>query len=163
MIADMPYVDFQCMLDDPPGYRNYWTAEYLTSFPDEAIASFHARAADMVVPSPSQHVLIPQGGAIARGPSEYPLPWRQAPWCAHPFGLWENPLDDERGKRWAHSIRADLKPWAMDSVYLNFIGEEGEERIVSSFGNENYQRLARIKAQYDPGNLFRLNQNIRPM
>jgi FAD/FMN-containing dehydrogenase len=163
MIADMPYVDFQCMLDDPPGYRNYWTAEYLTEFPDEAVSNFCARASDMIVPSPSQHVLIPQGGAIGRGPSHYPLPWRQAPWCAHPFGLWEHPLDDERGKRWAQSIRGDLKPWALDSVYLNFIGEEGEERIVSSFGNENYKRLARVKAQYDPGNLFRLNQNIKPM
>jgi FAD/FMN-containing dehydrogenase len=162
MLADMPYVDFQCMLDDPPGYRNYWTAEYLTAFPDDAVMKFDALAADMIIPSPSQHVLIPQGGAVGRGPSEYPLPWRHALWCVHPFGLWDDAHDDERGKRWAHSIRTELKPWTMDSVYLNFIGEEGENRIISSFGKENYQRLARIKAQYDPGNLFRLNQNIKP-
>ncbi|MCZ7557630.1 MAG: FAD-binding oxidoreductase [Bacteroidia bacterium] len=162
MITEMPYVDFQCMLDDPPGYRNYWTAEYLSAFPDAAVNNFSKRASDMIVPSPSQHVLIPQGGAIDRGPSHYPLPWRSAPWCVHPFGLWENPLDDARGKKWARSIREEMKPWALDSVYLNFIGEEGEERIIASFGEENYRRLAGVKATYDPENLFRLNQNIKP-
>ena len=54
LIAEMPYAELQCMLDDPPGYRNYWSAEYLDAFPDEAVARFCARATDMIVPSPSQ-------------------------------------------------------------------------------------------------------------
>jgi hypothetical protein len=91
MIAELPYAELQCMLDDPPGYRNYWSAEYLDAIPDEAVDRFCARAPDMIVPSPSQHVLFPQGGAVARGPSEYPVPWRRAAWCVHPFGLWEGP------------------------------------------------------------------------
>jgi FAD/FMN-containing dehydrogenase len=123
---------------------------------------FCARADDLIVPSPSQHVLIPQGGAVARGPAHYPLPWRHAPWCVHPFGLWENPADDDRGRQWARNIRADLRPWAIDAVYLNFIGEEGEDRHMAGFGQENYRRLAKVKAQYDPENLFRLNHNIKP-
>lgn len=162
MIADMPYADFQCMLDDPPGYRNYWSAEYLEAFPDEAVARFCARARDMVVPSPSQHVLLPQGGAVGRGVGDFPMPWRLAPWVVHPFGLWENPADDEQAIQWAHDIRKDLEPWATGAVYLNFIGDEGEERIVASFGRENYDRLARLKAKYDPDNVFHLNQNIKP-
>jgi FAD/FMN-containing dehydrogenase len=161
-ISEMPYADLQCMLDDPPGFRNYWSAEYLSSFPDEAIAKFCARASDMIVPSPSQHALFPQGGAIARGPAEYPVPWRVAPWCVHPFGLWSNPDDDERGTRWARSVRADLAPWATGDVYLNFIGDEGQDRVVAGFGRGNYERLAKVKAKYDPSNLFRSNHNIRP-
>jgi FAD/FMN-containing dehydrogenase len=162
LIVEVPYAELQSMLDDPPGYRNYWSAEYLNAFPDEAVARFCARATDMVVPSPSQHVLFPQGGAVARGPADFPIPWRQAPWCVHPFGLWEDPADDERGKQWARDIRADLQPWATGAVLLNFIGDEGQDRVVASFGRENYERLARIKAHYDPENVFHLNHNITP-
>jgi len=162
MLAEMPYADFQCMLDDPPGYRNYWSAEYLDSLPDQAVDRFCARAGDMIVPSASQHVLFPQGGAVARAPAEYPVPWRHAPWIVHPFGLWEDPADDARGRQWAHDIRADLKPWSSGAVYLNFIGDEGEDRVVAGFGRDNYARLARVKREYDPENLFRLNHNIKP-
>jgi FAD/FMN-containing dehydrogenase len=163
MIAEMPYAEVQCMLDDPPGYRNYWSAEYLDSFPDEAVDLFCRRAEDMIVPSPSQHVMIPQGGAVAHAPADYPIPWRSAPWCVHPFGLWEDPADDERGRRWTRDVRADLRPWASGAVYLNFIGDdEGSDRLIAGFGAENHARLARVKAEYDPGNLFRLNHNIQP-
>lgn len=162
LIAEMPYADLQCMLDDPPGYRNYWSAEYLDALPDEAIDLFCARAHDMIVPSASQHVLFPQGGMVERGPVHYPVPWRHAPWVVHPFGLWQDPADDERGRRWAHDIRADLKPWSSGTVYLNFIGNEGEERLKAGFGRENYARLAQVKTRYDPENLFHLNHNIKP-
>lgn len=162
MIAEMPYADFQCMLDDPPGNRNYWSAEYLDTFPDEAVGRFCARARDMIVPSPSQHVLFPQGGAVARGPADYPISWRRAPWIVHPFGLWHDPAEDERGMRWVRDLRADFKPWSSGAVYLNFIGDEGEDRVVAGFGRENYARLAKVKARYDPDNIFRLNHNIRP-
>jgi FAD/FMN-containing dehydrogenase len=162
MIAEMPYADLQCMIDDPPGFRNYWSAEYLDSFPDKAVELFCNRAYDMIVPSASQHALLPQGGAVGRGPSGYPLPWRHAPWVVHPFGLWQDPADDARGRQWAKDIRADLKPWSSGAVYLNFIGDEGDDRVVAGFGRENYARLARVKAEYDPQNVFHLNHNIRP-
>jgi FAD/FMN-containing dehydrogenase len=162
LIVEVPYAELQSMLDDPPGYRNYWSAEYLDSFPDEAVDRFCARAYDMVVPSPSQHVLFPQGGAVTQGPAEYPVPWRRAAWCVHPFGLWDDPVDDERARRWARNLRADLRPWASGDVYLNFIGDEGHERVVAGFGRENYERLAAIKVRYDPDNVFHLNHNIAP-
>jgi FAD/FMN-containing dehydrogenase len=156
LVLETSNADFQCMLDDPPGFRNYWSAEYLDSLPNEALDLFCARARDMIVPSPSQHVLIPQGGAIARGPADYPVPWRSASWCVHPFGLWEDPADDERGIRWARAVREDLRPWATGNVYLNFIGDEGVDRVVAGFGRENYQRLAMVKTEYDPENVFRI-------
>jgi FAD/FMN-containing dehydrogenase len=161
-ISEMPYADLQCLLDDPPGHRNYWSAEYLDAFPDEAVALFCARARNMIVPSASQHVVFPQGGAVGRKPADYPLPWRHAPWVVHPFGLWNDPADDDRARRWANDVRADLKPWSSGAVYLNFIGDEGEDRVIAGFGRENYARLARVKGQYDPENVFHLNHNIKP-
>jgi len=162
LIAEMPYAQLQCMLDDPPGYRNYWSAEYLVALPDEAIERFSARALEMLVPSPSQHVLFPQGGAVGRAPDSHPLPWRHAPWVAHPFALWKDPSDDDRVRRWVRNVRADLEPWSSGAVYLNFIGDEGQDRLDSGFGREHVARLGKVKAQYDPENVFRLNHNIRP-
>jgi FAD/FMN-containing dehydrogenase len=162
MIAEMPYAELQCMLDDPPGFRNYWSAEYLGSLPNEAVELFCKRATDMIVPSASQHVLFPAGGATARETADWPVPWRRAPWCVHPFGLWTDPADDDRGRKWAHDIRADLKPWATGDIYLNFIGDEGDERLIAGFGKNNYRRLRQVKAKYDPNNVFHVNHNIRP-
>jgi FAD/FMN-containing dehydrogenase len=162
MVVEMPYAEFQCMLDDPPGHRNYWSATYLDSLPDEAVDVNCARASDMIVPSHSQHALAPQGGAVARGRADYPIPWRSAPWYVLTFGMWEEPSDDERGRRWAQQTRADLAPWAADTVYLNFIGDEGADRIVAGLGAENYSLLAKVKTEYDPENVFHLNHNIKP-
>jgi len=162
LIFEVPYAELQSMLDDPPGYRNYWSAEYLDALSDAAIDLFCSRARDMIVPSPSEQVLVPLGGSIARGPSDYPIAWRQASWHLFPFGLWANPSDDQRVKQWADNLRADLRPWSSGAVYLNFIGDEGHDRVIAGFGANNYARLAAVKAKYDPDNVFHLNHNIRP-
>jgi FAD/FMN-containing dehydrogenase len=162
MIAELPYAEIQSALDDPPGYRNYWSAEHLAELPDAAIDLFCARADDMVVPSPSQQAVLPWGGAVARQPGDWPLPHRRAAWVVHPFGLWEEPADDKRGIAWSKALCADMKPFATGDVYLNFIGDEGESRVVAGFGPENYERLAAVKAQHDPHNVFRHNHNIKP-
>jgi FAD/FMN-containing dehydrogenase len=162
LIVEVPHAELQGMLDDPPGYRNYWSAEYLDTFPNAAVDHFCARASDMIAPSPSQHVLFPQGGAVARGRSDWPVPWRKAAWCVHPFGLRADPADDERERRWARDLRTDLQPWASGAVYHNFIGDEGQERVIAGFGRDQYARLAAIKAKYDPDNVFHVNHNIMP-
>ncbi|MEV6523852.1 FAD-binding oxidoreductase [Longispora sp. NPDC051575] len=162
MITALPYVEFQSMLDDPPGFRNYWSAEHLDALPDPAVDAFCASAATMIVPSPSQHALFALGGAVARGTGDWPISFRSAPWVVHPFGLWSDPADDERGRAWARGVRTAMEPWSTGDVYLNFTGDEGHERVVAGFGKANYDRLAAIKSQYDPGNLFHLNHNIRP-
>ncbi|BBJ44144.1 hypothetical protein SSPO_068620 [Streptomyces antimycoticus] len=117
---------------------------------------------DRATQPPSQHVLFPQGAAVAEGPFDYPLPWRGAAWIVHPFGLWDDPADDARVRQWAHDTRADVRPWSRGAVYLNFIGREGRDRVIEGFGAENYHRLAGVKALYDPDNVFRLNHNIEP-
>jgi FAD/FMN-containing dehydrogenase len=162
MIAEMPYAAIQSALDDPPGFRNYWSAEHLSELPDEAIKAFSDRGAEMPYPSPSQQIVLPWGGAVARDADKWPLPHRNAAWVAHPFGMWADAADDKRGIEWARNLCADLKPWATGAVYLNFIGNEGQDRVIAGFGPENYQRLARVKGEFDPANVFHLNQNIKP-
>ncbi|MFK4105864.1 FAD-binding protein [Streptomyces sp. NPDC019531] len=162
IVNGLPYADFQCMLDDPPGMRNYWSAEYLTGLPDDLVDVFCARADSMPLPSGNQQILLPQGGAVADGPAEWPVPYRDALWLVHPFGIWESPADDERCVQWVRDVRTDVQPWSTGAVYLNFIGDEGADRVVAGVGTENAHRLAALKRRYDPDNVFRFNHNIRP-
>lgn len=162
LVAEMPYAELQSALDDPPGYRNYWSVEHLASFPDAAMDVFAATAKEMISPSPSQQAVLPWGGAVARDANKWPLPHRRAAWVVHPFGLWSDPADDARGMAWARKVCDDLEEWATGDVYLNFIGNEGQSRVIAGFGEENYKRLARVKCEYDPENVFHLNQNILP-
>ncbi|UUU20979.1 FAD-binding oxidoreductase [Streptomyces sp. DSM 40750] len=162
VVGAMPYADAQCMIDDPPGMRNYWSAEYLTGLPDELVDVFATRAWTMPVPTGTQHVLFPLGGAIADGPAHYPVPYRNSPWVVHPFGIWEDPADDARCVRWVRDVRADVRPWSTGAVYLNFVGDEGADRVVAGLGVDNYRRLTAVKTVYDPDNVFRFNHNIPP-
>ncbi|GAA3025255.1 FAD-binding oxidoreductase [Streptomyces glomeratus] len=162
VVSAMPYADVQCMLDSPPGLRNHWSVEYVRALPDELVDAFCARAPSMPVPSACQQMLFPQGGAIASGPAEYPVAFRDAPWAVHPFGVWADPADDERALRWVTDVRADARPWSTGAVYLNLIGDEGRDRVVAGLGTEHLNRLARVKRQYDPDNVFRYNHNILP-
>ena len=158
----IPYVEFNKMLDDPPGHRNYWTASYHDSFPDAAIEGFIGYGRQMK-PSAAQLVFLPWGGAVARvDPAETPMARRDTAWVTHPFALWTDADDDNFWMNWARGFNRDMKSFSSDGVYLNFIGNEGEDRIVAAYGKANYDRLAKIKAQYDPENIFRFNQNIKP-
>ncbi|MFK0223901.1 FAD-binding oxidoreductase [Streptomyces vinaceus] len=161
VLTALPYADFQCMLDDPPGLRNYWSAEYLTGMPDELVSVFCALG-DVMPTGGTQHVMFPLGGAIADGPPEFPVPYRDSPWAVHPFGIWEDPADDERAVRWVKDVRAKVQPWSSGAVYLNFTGDEGSERVAAGLGAENLARLGAVKRAYDPDNVFRFNHNIRP-
>ena len=82
---------------------------------------------------------------------------------SHPFATWDDPADDEANIAWVRDYRKANAPFTTGGVYLNFIGDEGDERIKAAFGAEKYDRLAQIKGEYDPANVFAGNQNIRPM
>ncbi|MFD7304100.1 BBE domain-containing protein, partial [Streptomyces pharetrae] len=96
------------------------------------------------------------------GPAEYPVPYRDSPWVVHPFGIWADPADDQRCIPWVHDVRGHVRPWATGAVYLNFIGDEGADRVRAGLGPENTDRLAALKRRWDPDNVFRFNHNIRP-
>ena len=162
LVGAMPYVEFQQMIDDPPGLRNYWTADYLAELSDDAIEVFASRSDRMPVPSACQSILFPWGGEAARvSAGDTPMVQRDAAWVAHPFVLWDSADDDDQHIGWGRGISADMKQFTSGGVYLNFIGNEGQDRVRAAFG-DNYDRLAEVKARYDPDNFFRFNQNIEP-
>ena len=107
--------------------------------------------------------MFPWGGAVARGDDgSTPMANRSAKWITHPFAVWENSEDNEANIAWTRRFRADINRYASGGIYLNFIGDEGQDRIRAAFGPDNYDRLAAVKAEFDPNNIFKANQNIRP-
>jgi FAD/FMN-containing dehydrogenase len=164
MVQPMPYLAVQRLIDpgNQKGMRNYWTAEFLTGLPDaaiETICRYH-----LSKPSPlTQIVLVPGGGAVGRVPDDrMAIGQRQAPFNIHIMSMWTEIADDEANIVWTQEFGAAMKSFATGRVYLNFIGDEGEDRVKAAFGPETYARLQKLKRSYDAGNLFRLNQNIKP-
>jgi len=162
LVGPMPYAEFQCMIDDPPGLQNYWTADYHDELPDEALDVFLKYGFERQSPF-AQQILVPWGGEIARVAEDAtPMTNRDVSWITHPFALWEDPSDTDANIAWARGFRRDIAHYATGGAYLNFIGDEGEDRIRAAFGEEKYNRLAAVKAEWDPTNVFRGNQNIKP-
>ncbi len=154
------YADFQCSVDDPPGYRNYWTAENVIDLPDEAIDLIVRRATDLP-PGPSQLFIVAWGGAVRRfGPAHSPLAGREARFIVHPLLLWEDPADDERNQVLGRAFRSDVRQWSIGATYPNFLGEEGSTRMSAAFGT-SAGRLSAVKSQWDPHGAFRTHQAIR--
>ncbi|MGY1745287.1 FAD-binding oxidoreductase [Blastococcus sp. SYSU D00695] len=162
LISPMPYVDFQCMIDDPPGMRQYWSGDYHDTMPDDAVEVFVKYGSDRVSPL-TQQLMVAWGGAIARVPDEAtPLTHRSARWVTHPFATWADPGQDAANVEWVHAFRRDVARYTNGGTYLNFIGAEGQDRIRAAYGDANHARLQQVKRRFDPDNTFRGNQNIRP-
>jgi FAD/FMN-containing dehydrogenase len=162
----MPYVEVQKILDEdyPEGWRYYWKSVNVNRLDDEVIEHLiaHAEAA------PSDHSTIDvwyQGGAMSRvGAGETAFGDRSAPYLLGIEANWEEkPQDDEANVAWARECVADMRQFSDGGMYLNFPGllEEGQEMMRDAYG-ENYKRLVALKNEYDPTNLFRMNQNVKP-
>lgn len=141
---------------------NYWSADFHNDLPDAALDVLVASGRSL--PSPeSQQFVVPWGGAVAVGPKGgSPLTRRESAFVSHPFGIAANLAGGERARDWVRAGRSALVPYANGGVYLNFIGNEGQDRVRAAFGEENYARLARVKKELDPENVFRGNQNVLP-
>lgn len=87
---------------------------------------------------------------------------REAFLAVNLVGMWPDPPQDAEHLDWVRNTATSLQPFGTGGAYLNFSGDEGEGRVRAAYGAQAYEQLARIKATYDPGNLFRLNQNIKP-
>jgi FAD/FMN-containing dehydrogenase len=153
------YADFQRSFDDPPGYRNYWTAENVVDLPDDAITALVERAQELPAGA-SQLFIVAWGGAVRRfGPGHSPLGGREARFIVHPLLLWEDPADDERCRSLGRAFRADMRPWSSGATYPNFLGEEGAARMRAAYG-ASAERLARLKDEWDPNRVFRTHQEV---
>jgi len=164
LVEPMPYTAVQQLIDPtmPAGMRHHWGGDFLDALPDEAIDVFCA-AAD-TVPSPlTQILLMPAGGQIARVDEDATaIGQRHAPWTTHLLAVWRDPDESARNLAWLRALQAAADPYATGRTWLNFLGDEGEQRVQRAVGKEKYGRMQAIKDRYDPGNLFHLNQNIPP-
>jgi FAD/FMN-containing dehydrogenase len=164
--ATKAYLEMQSELDAyfPAGLRYYWKALYLDGLGDAAIDA----TVDWSLRRPSERTLMVIrhcGGAMSRvGAEETAFGDRSSEWMLSIDSTWDDPADDERNIAWTRDFWDDAHRFSQQGkTYFNFPGflEEGESAVRASYG-ANHARLARIKARYDPDNLFRLNQNIRP-
>ena len=164
MMGPMPYTAVQTMLDQsaPTGWRYYEKAGFMSGLSEDAIGILVDRFA--TVPSPYSIILLFQlGGAVARAPGGQTAYFhRDAVYNFEVISTWQDAADDEKNVRWARELWDEFAPFASNSVYVNSLGEEGQDRVVAAYGMETYNRLAALKKKYDPTNLFRLNQNIKP-
>jgi FAD/FMN-containing dehydrogenase len=166
LVQPMPYTALQSMLDDggPKGIRGYFKAEFMDELSDEAIDKLARHGARRAGPM-AQLLMEPMRGAISdMGEDETALGRRDVEWCYHALAMWLEPDPDTADAHvaWAKGLAEDLRPHSTAGVYLNYISDdEGEERVRSSYGPK-YDRLVALKDRYDPDNMFRLNQNIRP-
>ena len=164
LVGPMPYVAVQQLLDPPAvkGMQNYWTADFFSGLPDDAIDTLVEHATKPVSPL-TQIIVVPGGGAVARvHDDDTAFGQRTAPWNIHFLSMWPDPADTERNIAYTRAISTAMKPWTTGEVYLNFIGDEGQDRVEAGFGPAKYARLRELKAKWDPTNLFRHNQNIPP-
>jgi len=164
LIQPMPYTVFQGLLDAtaPKGLRSYWRGEYLQSLPDEAVDTFVRHGRDLAEAGQplSQMVVFRIGQGVAAVPDEATaFSHRGANYLFHPITMWQHPADDQRLMAGTRTFCDAMRPFSTGGAYLNFTPED---RVRDAYGAAKYERLVELKTRYDPENLFRLNQNIRP-
>jgi FAD/FMN-containing dehydrogenase len=167
MIGPMPYVQVQRMMDEgfPAGRQNYWKSNFLKGLDSEAIEIIVDHVAK--APSPFTAVGIEQfGGAVNRvGIDDTAFNHRDARYNLLIVGIWTDPAAKAENVKWVRDLWDAMDPYSSGGVYVNYLGQEadeGAERVKAAYGAEKYERLVALKNKYDPTNLFRLNQNIKP-
>jgi FAD/FMN-containing dehydrogenase len=164
MIEPMPYTAFQEILDPtaPWGTQVYNSGEHIRELSDEAIDTFVEHAGELDAPL-SQAIMFRHGGAVSRVPEDaMAAGHRDAAYMMHPIAVWDDPADSERHISWCRGLCRAMRPYTTGGVYLNMVMDEGENRVRDGYGSEKYRRLVALKDRYDPGNLFSVNQNIKP-
>jgi len=163
-IGMAPYAAWQSGFDglNEPGFRNYWKshnfAEVNSGLIDVILTALENQ------PSPHCEIFLPHlGGANNRvDPMATAYHHRQDPFLMNVHSRWEQPEDDARMIAWARKLFNDTQPYATGGVYVNFVSDEGEDRVRSAYPTATWNKLVELKTKYDPNNQFRLNQNIQP-
>jgi hypothetical protein len=164
-VGPRPYLQLQQMFDPtvPHGWHYYWKSWELPPLTDRAIDALVEQAARIT--SPRSYLIVFQlGGAVARvGDLDTAFPQRDAAHNVNINAVWlPGDPEPERHVSWAREAFAALEPFAAGRAYVNFLGDEGQDRVRAAYGPEKYARLVALKRQYDPQNVLRLNQNIDP-
>jgi FAD/FMN-containing dehydrogenase len=158
-----PYTSWQKTFDPllTPGVRNYWKSHNLSALREGAVDSIVEYAAK--IPSPQGEIFIGlisgQANRVSKEATAYVQ--RDAKLVLNVHSRWEKPEDDKRCIAWAREFFSKTAPYATGGVYVNFLTQDEADRVKAAYG-ANYDRLVQLKSKYDPENLFRLNQNIKP-
>jgi FAD/FMN-containing dehydrogenase len=163
-VGPLPYTALQSIVENfnPPGLRNYWKTSYLNELSDDAIDVMVERFE--TAPSPYSHVVLYRlGGAVNRVDSDdTAVAYRDARHVFLVVGMWSDSAQDEKNIQWVRELWSAVQPFSSGGFYVNYEGDAALEQIRAAYGPEKYERLVALKNKYDPANLFRLNQNIKP-
>ena len=165
-IQPMPYRALQSASDAgfPPGQQHYWKGSSLTDLSDEAIeVLLHFVEEDSKKAKPTTGVGLQQlhGGASRVDPTSTAYPHREPHYDFLLLSTWGDPANSDENISWTRRFFEAMQPFLERDVYVNNLGEEGEDRVKAAYG-VNYERLVALKNKYDPTNFFRMNQNIEP-
>ena len=163
LIQPMPYIEQQKLLDDtwPPGGNYYWKTSLLSNLSDDAIEVLIEHAAR--APSTQSVIALQQlhGAATRVPPTATAFAHRFDHYNFIPMARWQHPSEAKPNIAWAREFWQAMEPHSDKAVYGNDLGDEEDDRLQAAYG-PNYDRLVSLKNQYDPTNLFQLNQNIKP-
>jgi len=159
----MPYTALLSLFDPllPPGLHWYWKGDFFREISDEAIEQHLKYGSQLPTLLSAMHLYPVDGQANRVAPDATAFHYRDAKWSMIMAGIDADPANDELITSWTKEYWAALHPYSAGGAYVNFMMEEGLDRIRATYG-DNYDRLTTIKARYDPDNLFRVNQNIPP-
>ena len=163
LFQPMPYTVVQSLIDpsNPYGRRNYWRAHNLADFGEDTVDTLLAQA-DRIISPFTALIVLQMGGAIGRVSEDASaVGGRSAPFAVHLNCMWEGAEADEANIAWTRGATKAFSPWIAPGMGLNFFTEVGDDEIEAGFGAK-FTRLRALKQQYDPANVFRLNQNIKP-
>jgi FAD/FMN-containing dehydrogenase len=161
--AEMPVPAVNSLFDAlyPPGLQWYWRADFVNTLPNEAIAKHAAHGAALPTMHSTMHLYPIDGAAHRVSSADTAFSYRDANWAEVIVGVDPDPANRGKITEWCKDYFDALHPYSAGGAYVNFMMDEGQERVQASF-RDNYDRLSAIKSKYDPTNLFRVNQNIRP-
>lgn len=160
----LPFPALNSLFDDavPKGMQHYWKADFVTELTDEAIAAHVEHGANTPHVSSSMHLHAINGAAQRVGADETAFGHRDKSFSPVIAGIWDDPADNEANIQWVKDYYAAIHPHSgSEGGYVNFMSGDDGHRAAANYG-ANYERLAAVKATYDPDNVFRVNQNIVP-
>jgi hypothetical protein len=162
-VGPMPFPVLQSLFDGlyAPVLQWYWKADFVDTLSDKAIAEHVKHGLQLPSMHSTMH-LYPINGAVHRvGEKDTAWGFRKTKWGEVIVGVDPDPANKDKVTKWAKEYWEAVHPFSAGGAYINMMMEEGEARVEASY-SENFKRLGQIKAKYDPGNLFRVNQNIAP-
>jgi FAD/FMN-containing dehydrogenase len=162
-VGPMPYAALNSAFDAlvPPGLQHYWKASYVGELTDDAIAAHVEHGARVPVVNSTMHLYPINGACHDVAPDATAFGHRDASFAAVIAGMWPDPADNQANTGWVKDYYAAIAPHSQPGGYVNFASGDDQDKVAENYG-VNYPRLQEVKRRFDPDNVFRLNQNIRP-